>query len=168
MRTARAPPIVRHDAQWGMVYSPNPPYQVLRTRHIDWATMQRLRRFSRYWDLIANSGNFVETAPMVWAGGRSPFWSFLSLSDWIFQRVGRQHGIALQRLAELLFQFLLEQTGSEPLVAAQSLWRDYQRGGRSDLPEFLRPYVGPSELREMPSRIAGLSRQARHLRVTDP
>jgi len=168
LKRLRGTPIVRHDAQWGMVYSPHAPYEVLQTGQIDFGLMQRLRRFSRYWDLIANSGNFVETAPMVWAGGRSPFWSFLSLSDWIFQRVGRQHGIALQRLAELLFQFLLEQTGSEPLVAAQSLWRDYQRGGRSDLPEFLRPYVGPSELREMPSRIAGLSRQARHLRVTDP
>ena len=28
--------------------------------------MQKLRRFARYWDLVGNSGNFVETTPMIW------------------------------------------------------------------------------------------------------
>jgi len=31
-------------------------------------TMQRLRRFAKYWDLVANSGNFVETTPRIWDG----------------------------------------------------------------------------------------------------
>jgi hypothetical protein len=25
-----------------------------------------MRRFARYWDLIANSGNFIETTPLLW------------------------------------------------------------------------------------------------------
>ena len=37
--------------------------------------MQRMRRFARYWDLVANSGNFLETTPMMWRDG-SPFRSF--------------------------------------------------------------------------------------------
>ena len=58
LKRLRGTPIVRHDAEWGMVYSPHPPYEILQNRTIDFATMQRLRRFSRFWDLVANSGNF--------------------------------------------------------------------------------------------------------------
>src|SRR5439155_2278822 len=66
LKRLRGTPIVRHDAEWEMIYSPNPPYEILQTKLIDFATMQRLRRFSRYWDLLANSGNFRETLPMLW------------------------------------------------------------------------------------------------------
>ena len=34
---------------------------------LDFASMQRLRRFARYWDLVGNSGNFVETTPLIWS-----------------------------------------------------------------------------------------------------
>jgi hypothetical protein len=73
-----------------MVYSPDPPYEVLRTKLIDFPTMQRIRRFARYWDLIANSGHFLRLAPMIWAEG-SPFWSFMALSDWLYALAGRTH-----------------------------------------------------------------------------
>jgi len=65
LKRLRGAPIVRHDREWEMVYSPHPPYEVLQTKLIDFFTMQRLRRFARYWDLIANSGNFVEVTPLI-------------------------------------------------------------------------------------------------------
>ena len=89
-------PIVRHDSEWGMRYDPNPPYEILETSLIDFATMQRLRRFGRYWDLVANSGNFVETARMIVARG-SAFESFLAFSDWLHGELGRTHAISLSR-----------------------------------------------------------------------
>jgi radical SAM superfamily enzyme YgiQ (UPF0313 family) len=156
-------PIVRHDREWGMVYSPHPPFEILQTKLIEFATMQRLRRFSRYWDLVANSGNFVRTTPMIWGDG-SPFDSFLTCSDWVFDKSGATHGIALGRLAELLFEFLTERTGREAQQAADAIWDDYRRAGRSDRPEFLRPYIRS----ETPARPPGVARragrrQARHL-----
>ncbi|MEK6261362.1 MAG: DUF4080 domain-containing protein, partial [Planctomycetota bacterium] len=66
LKRLRGTPIVRHDAEWQMVYSPHPPYEVLQTRLMDFATIQELRRFAKHWDAIANSGNFVETVPMLW------------------------------------------------------------------------------------------------------
>jgi hypothetical protein len=62
LKRLRGTPIVRHDAEWQMVYNPHPPYEILQNKLIDFATMQRLRRFARYWDLVGNSGNFIETA----------------------------------------------------------------------------------------------------------
>ena len=75
LKRLRGTPIVRHDAEWQMVYNPHPPYEILQNKLIDFATMQRLRRFARYWDLVGNSGNFIETTPLIWSkssrwGGR--------------------------------------------------------------------------------------------------
>ena len=66
--------------------------------------------------------------------GRSPFCSFLGLSDWIFATTKQTHAIALQALAELIFRFLTEEMRIDPQLAAQTIWRDYQRVGRSDRP----------------------------------
>jgi hypothetical protein len=164
LKRLRGTPIVRHDAEWLMSYNPHPPYEILQNKLIDFPTMQRLRRFARYWDLIGNSGNFVESAPLIWQDGASPFTSFLRWSDWLHARLGRTDSIALARLMELLFVFLTDELSLERHVAAETLWRDYQRGGRHDLPNFLKELVsnGGAHRREAVDRPRLTKRQARH------
>src|SRR6266478_4843672 len=96
LKRLRGTPIVRHDTEWQMVYNPHPPYEILQTKMIDFATMQKLRRFARYWDLVGNSGNFVETTPLIWDAGSardqphpSPFWGFMRWSEWLHGQVRR-------------------------------------------------------------------------------
>ncbi|HEY8667390.1 MAG TPA: DUF4080 domain-containing protein [Tepidisphaeraceae bacterium] len=162
LKRLRGTAIVRHDAEWGMVYSPSPPYEILQTNQIDFSTMQRLRRFARYWDLVSNSGNFIETIPLLWKDG-SPFHAFLNFSDWLHARSGgRTHGIALDKLAELLFNHLVELGQSSELVA-QSLAQDWLRPGRRDLPEFLRPHVPQTLPRNRAGSVSAPPRQSRHL-----
>lgn len=165
LKRLRGTPIVRHDAEWQMIYSPNPPYEILQNRSLDFATMQKLRRFARYWDLVGNSGNFLETTPLIWAGQTSPFAAFLRFSEWMHASIRRTDSIALPRLMELLFEFLKGELGIESARAAAALWRDYQRGGRSDKPLFLKDYLRPEtpipRSRKQPSPLP--KRQARHL-----
>jgi hypothetical protein len=161
LKRLRGTPIIRHDAEWQMQYSPYPPYEILSTKLVDFSLMQRLRRFSRYWDLVANSGNFIESTPLIW-GDASPFWSFLQWSDWLFAQTQRTNGIALSQLSELLFRFLTEVHVKSPAEMAQPLWRDYQRGGRNDRPGYLREYIHePLPPRNVSSRSLP-KRQARH------
>ena len=165
LKRLRGTPIIRHDAEWQMVYNPHPPYEILQNKLLNFSTMQRLRRFARYWDLVGNSGNFVETKPLIWSGNGSPFHQFLRWSDWLFAKVGRTDSIALARLAELLFEFLNGETALPVRTVAETLWRDYQRGGRHDQPEFLRPHLTHLPPVERPARDRSSSqkRQARHL-----
>jgi len=163
LKRLRGTPIARHDIEWGMIYSPHAPYEILQTKLIDFLTMQRLRRLGRYWDLIANSGNFLQTTPLLWRD-KSPFETFLKLSDWLFAKSGKTHAISLQNLAEGLFEFLTEQQNGTKQEVAAAIWQDYQHGGRSDRPAFLAPYVEPADTRASVSqRKAVPSRQARHL-----
>jgi hypothetical protein len=177
LKRLRGTPIVRHDAEWRMVYNPHPPYEILQNRLIAFADIQRLRRFARYWDLVSNSGNFLETGPLIWQPTRapasesdinlskpeSPFAAFMRWSEWLHARVGRTDGIALMRLMELLFEFLTQELGWDLGAVAQTLWRDYQRGGRHDKPAFLREYLAEAEPLVVRDRLATLKRQARHL-----
>jgi len=186
LKRLRGTPIVRHDADWQMVYDPYPPYEILQNKLIDFATMQQLRRFARYWDLVANSGNFVETTPLIWSVGQasslspfkseksetgkkpvlhSPFHGFLRFSEWLHARTGRTDSIALVRLMELLFEFLTGELRLDARRVAETLWRDYQRGGRRDKPAFLKSFISKQEP-AIPSgkpKTALPKRQARHL-----
>ncbi|MDB6017978.1 MAG: Radical domain protein [Pedosphaera sp.] len=166
LKRLRGTPIIRHDADWQMVYNENPPYEILQTKSIDFAALQRMRRFARFWDLIGNSGNFITTAPLIWHDTPSPFAEFMRLCDWLYERLGRQHSIALAQLGESLFQYLTEiRKLSAPTVAA-ALWSDYQRGGRSDIPIYLRPHlpqVTPQRRDRARPRSTTPKRQDRHL-----
>jgi radical SAM superfamily enzyme YgiQ (UPF0313 family) len=166
LKRLRGVPITRHDAEWGMVYSPNPPYEILQNKLLDFATMQRLRRFARHWDLVANSGNFVETTPLIWSGGQSPFHAFFRWSEWLHARAGRTDAIALRRLTEWLHEYLTVEKRLPASAVAQTIGRDYERGGRRDLPESLQRFVKVDQRASATSRKRGTpSRQSRRLGI---
>ena len=164
LKRLRGTPIVRHDGEWKMVYAAHPPYEILQNRLIDFSAMQKMRRFARFWDLIANSGNFLETTPLIWSRSDSAFAAFMRMSEWLFDKIGRRHGIALATLAESLFEFLTTEIGLEKRAVAEVLWRDYQRGGRHDAPGFLQPHLPAEMLARRPiPRSEAPKRQQRHL-----
>ena len=126
LKRLRGTPIVRHDREWAMIYSPEPPYEILQTKLIDFFTVQRLRRFARYWDLIANSGNFIQTTPLFWRID-SPFQGFMRFSDWLYAQTRQTHSIALQRLRDLLAQYLTEEVGTLSGEVQRTLQQDADR-----------------------------------------
>jgi len=164
LKRLRGTPIVRHDGEWQMIYNPEPPYEILQNKLIGFATMQRLRRFAKYWDLVGNSGNFLETTPLILSNG-SPFDNFLHFSDWLFSTIHRTDGIALLRLMELLFEFSTDELRFDEKIVAESLWRDYRRGGRHDKPGFLKDFLSGEEqpLTSPKIKMDLPKRQARHL-----
>jgi len=161
LKRLRGTPIVRHDAEWQMVYHPSAPYEVISTRLIDANEMTALRGFAKFWDLVANSGNFTDSAPLVWEG-RSPFVGFFEFATWCHARFQRSWGIPLIDLAQAVFEFLVEVRARERQSTAEAIWRDYQRGGRADRPAFLRPFVlAPPRARAF-ADAGALPRQRRH------
>jgi len=113
--------------------------------------------------MVCNSGNFVESTPLIWNGG-SPFHAFMRWSEWLHAKTGRTDSIALVRLMELLFEFLALETRQDPRAVAEKMWSDYKRGGRHDKPSFLKDYLPHQEIeREQRSKLALPKRQARHL-----
>ncbi len=163
LKRLRGTPIVRHEREFRMVYSSVPPFEILRTRDLDFREMMRLRHLARTWDLVGNSGNFPASLSLMWSQQTSCFERFLDFSDDLVRRERRLHGIPLTRLAQRLFEYLTDVCGIDPQHAAETIWKDYTRHGRSDRPEFLRRFSLPAPCPERNRRDRGLPiRQRRH------
>ncbi len=166
LKRLRGTPIIRHDEQWQMKYSAAPPYEILSTRSISFDELQTMRRFSKYWDLIANSGNFQESKKELLSGD-SAFASFSHFANWLRQRDVGTHSIALAKLIELVFEYLVEFRQLDREQAAQMIYRDYARSGRRDRPICLRPYLTSIESNQGQDVSSSLpSRQRRHAAST--
>ncbi|MES2295597.1 MAG: DUF4080 domain-containing protein [Pseudomonadota bacterium] len=147
LKRLRGTPIIRHTEAFGLVFDPSAPYTILATNLIDFSTMQRLVRFARYWDLVANSGRFAHTLEHMLRD--APFENFMAFSDWIYSKTDATHRIAMDRLARLVGEWLQAQ-GMDQQSATRLLSTDY--GGR-----------GGSTADSAASPVSAPARQARHL-----
>jgi len=134
LKRLRGTPLIRHTDHYAMRYNPAPPYNILSTSTIDFTTMQRLSRFSRYWDLIMNCNRFNQTRPLLL--GDDPFLTFMKLSDWLFLTTEQTYKISLKRLFGFLYQALTETLDVTAVEAEQALRIDYQNSGVKGLPPF--------------------------------
>lgn len=98
--------INRHDKIYGMVYSSKPPYDILQNDLISYEMMQKMKRFARFWDLIYNSGNFKKSATCLFADGKV-YDGFFAFSQWIYGQTQSTWQISLDRLAKLLFDYIV-------------------------------------------------------------
>jgi hypothetical protein len=130
LKRLRGTPIIRHTEAFGMHYNPEPPYNVLATSAISAADMQRVERFARYWDLVANSGRFGRTLPMLLGSG-SAFARFLAFADWLHAQARQTHQIALERLFDLVYRYLVEMLARDVADVEASLHADYVQSGAS-------------------------------------
>ncbi len=121
LKRLKGTPITAAGPEWEMTYATEAPYEILRTSHLTFGELQRLQRFARFWDLVANSGRFPEQLPIllgeeapgeeVPVEGHSAFGNFMAFADWIYDKLGVTSGIALSRLETLLKEYLGQRPG---------------------------------------------------------
>lgn len=163
LKRLRGAPIAAHTATWGMLYSPLPPYEVLRTAQMSEQELAQMRRFARCWDVFGNSGRYARSLPLL-LSGPSAFAAFARFAEWLYGRFGRTHSLEFQRCVGALFAYLHEARQLAPGPVATALAEDYQRVTRKPhIPDVLRPHVvaatGPQD--RAPGHLPG--RQRRHL-----
>jgi len=134
LKRLRGTPIARHTKAFDMRYQATPPYRILSNADVNFDTVQRIVRFARYWDLIANSGRFPNSLPLLL--GQSAFIRFLSASDWIFATTGQTHKIALPKLFSILYQLLTLHYGIDPNTASSALSADFKHNKLKGRPVF--------------------------------
>ena len=154
LKRLRGTPLIRHTEAFQLTFDPLPPYTILANKDIRFADMQRLVRFARYWDMVANSGRFAHTLPVIL--GEHPFERFMAFSDWIYVNTDATHRIALDRLANLVGKWLHAEQKMSAESVATLLASDYagqaqhKQGGEKTVTQEKTPKTLPQ-------------RQARHL-----
>lgn len=161
LKRLKGSPIVRHTATHQMIFNPNPPFNIVQNDVCSFAEVQRINRFARYWDLLANAGRFRDTLPLLLDS--EPFEQFLRISDALFGRTQQTHKIALIKLFDLVAVIAVDDLGLDPEPIKAALESDFQRSGLKSLPQFLLRadgHVGRVDSHKSRQRAA---RQARRL-----
>lgn len=135
LKRLRGTPIIRHTFEYQIKYSPVAPYNILRNKDVSFADMQRMSRFARYWDLIANSGRFKNSLPVLL--GDAPFEMFMKLSDWLFETTDQTYKISLNRLFTLLYKAMTSCLNIASDQVALVLTKDFERSGLKGNPVFI-------------------------------
>jgi len=170
LKRLKGAPIARHDLQFQMVYQDNPPFQILSTKDVSYNEMQVMTRFSKYWDLYANSGNFKNFMKLVREiasvrEDQSYFKEFFEFNAFLSKRFSQNFGIALANLVEAAYIYLTTVKNVDEEKARQVLIQDYCIDGKRDLPKFFKtsaqPTLKSAMSDEMKSNLP--KRQQRHL-----
>lgn len=159
LKRLKGSPIIRHSQAYNMRYNPAPPYNILSNNLLDFQTIQRLNRFTRYWEMIANSGRFQHTLPQILE--QEPFERFMELSTWLYETTGQVHRIALKRLFELLYTGVTTTRLINPKQALAALALDFADSGVKGRPPFLTQEMQPIST-DVPGRDRRSARQSRH------
>ena len=119
-----------------MVFQDDPPYSVLQTDAVSCDEVTRFVRLARYWDLVANSGRFSRTLPLV-LEGPSAFGSFADFAQWLWTRGGVTSGITPEMLVDALFDYLTQVRRCDANTVRAHLLADYRASGARAKPRAL-------------------------------
>ncbi len=164
LKRLRGTPIIRHTQAYQLRFNPDAPYNILSTDRLDFATLQRLSRFARYWDLVGNSGRFGTTLPLLL--GETPFMNFLAFADWLFRTTEQTSTIANERLYNLVFDYLTTQRLMDTDAARNALAADYVASGSRGKLAFVdvEPLLSARRAQQRSAQPgAAMPRQVRHL-----
>jgi radical SAM superfamily enzyme YgiQ (UPF0313 family) len=136
LKRLRGTPITRHTHDYAMVYDPQTPYTILQNSTVDFEAMQRIKRFARYWEMVANSGRFTHTLALLLAP-TSAFGHFLNFSDWLWQATGKTHEFAYEKLIDWMHEHLTSVRGLSTDKVQAALLADYVASGARGRPQCL-------------------------------
>lgn len=154
--------IDRHDIEFEMVYSDEPPYEILQNSLISFTQMQKMKRFSRYWDLTYNNGNFKKSIELLWKDGEV-YNNFYKFSEWLYSELKTTWQISLNKLTELLFKYLTEIIKHDKKEIAELIATDLLVIKGRRIPPFLIEYIEDMQIKRSIFGIKKIKRQIMHL-----
>lgn len=135
LKRLKGTPIIRHTANYQYKYSLIPPYSVLQNKDMSFETLNHIKRIAKFWDLIANSGRFKHTLPLLLE--QDAFGTISHFSQWAYPQVNQTHGIALDKLFALVFNYLSQHTQHRLENIQHAMQQDFIRIGTHGWPRFL-------------------------------
>jgi len=117
--------LAQRASELGLVFNSEPPYEVLCSDAMEFATLMRIQRFARCWELVHNRSRFPHALSALHAScGGDYYGAYQSLAAKIHAEEGKLFAIGLPRLAHYLGEHLCATCGLTPSAAEAILADD--------------------------------------------
>ena len=144
LKRLKGTPLTKKEIEFSLNYSEYSPFEILSTSTMSFLDIQNMQKFAKFWDLIANSGEFPRSVTLLKSFGlkyfkNSFFDCFFQFSLFAGLKTESLHSISLERVSQILFEFLLTFENEDTKDVARAIIFDYCFSGkRRDLPSFLK------------------------------
>lgn len=153
-----------------MVFQDSPPYAVVQTGALSPEEVMAFTRLARYWDLIANSGRFPASLPLLLEGD-SAFAGFADFASWLWNQTERTSGITPEALVDALYGYLTTVRAIPAPAVHAALLSDYRGSGARAKPLALQSDLTRAKKAQSADATPSArhsARQRRHLAALDP
>jgi radical SAM superfamily enzyme YgiQ (UPF0313 family) len=124
--------------KWGMVHSPEPPYEILRTNDISYEELVLLKRVEEVVDKYYNSGKFGTILGYFLHRFDSPFSFFEELGEFFHRRGMLSRNVSSTDYYKVFLEFFGERFPGDSMPLREIIKYDYLRFNRKRwLPDFL-------------------------------
>ena len=130
---------MRNEAsQWGMVYAPYPPYEILKTRDISYQELVKLKRVEKMVDKYYNSQKFSTILKYFVKKFNTPFEFYYELGLFFYEKGYLSRKISSVDYYKIFIEFNEEKLKEEDFVLKEIVKYDYLKYNKKKwLPDFL-------------------------------
>lgn len=126
-----------HAAEYELVYRSRPPYEVLRTKWLDFPEVLRIRQVEEMLEVYYNSGQYEVTMKILETQYESPFMMFQSLGAFYEKRGYFAMSHSRIRRGEILLEFAEEEVpGALPVLKESLIFDLYYRENSKSRPAW--------------------------------
>ncbi|MDP4143080.1 MAG: DUF4080 domain-containing protein [Bacillota bacterium] len=130
---------MREEAEkWGMVYSPYPPYEILKTNHISYEEINTLKRVDEMIDKYYNSNKFDSILKYFIEKFPSPFDFYFKLGEFFYEKGYFSRNISSAEYYKVFLEFNKEVINGDNFAISEIVKYDYLSFNKKKwVPDFL-------------------------------
>lgn len=137
-------------ADWDIIYSPYPPYEVLKTNELSYEEIVILKRIEEVFDRYYNSGNFNNILKFFCSRFISPFEFFMRLSQYYYEKGYYNINLSFADYYKVFVDFNNDVTYCDTDIVKDIIKYDYIVANKKGwIPEFIKTSMTKDEEKEI-------------------
>ncbi|WP_234121550.1 B12-binding domain-containing radical SAM protein [Clostridium hydrogenum] len=150
LKLLKGSPMRMEADMWGMVYSPYPPYEILKTKDISFDEIMKLKRVEAVVDKYYNSGKFSNIVNYLIKKYETPYDFYYELGQFYYKKGYYNRNVSGSGYYGVFLEFNSEVLKEDDSILKEIIKYDYLKyNKRSWLPAFLDRYNQKSEENEI-------------------
>lgn len=138
LKLLKGSPMRKEADKWGMVYSPYPPYEILKTEDVSYEELRILKRIEEVVDKYYNSRKFNSILKYFLSKFPSSFDFYYSLGMFFYNKGYLNRNISAADYYKVFIEFNEEQLKEESFALKEIIKYDYLKFNKKKwIPEFL-------------------------------